>query len=135
MACKLCNAIGIVLVAISAAGLLLAGGNLITLPFIQSQLVKVVPDAESAITEAVAQSRRKSYYGVGVCSPILVLGAVLILSRRRNKTGPDRNNVDSMWTVAWRHRRAISEPDSAANGSQPIRSENNPMSSAAGSRR
>jgi hypothetical protein len=85
--------IGIVFVAISTAGLLLAGGNLVTLPSIQSQLVRVIPNAESAIVEAVAQSRRKSYYGIGVCSPILLIGMVLVLSQRRNKANLPRKGV------------------------------------------
>ena len=47
---------------------------------------------------------------------------------------PDVEGI-KRWYGMWSHLKKLAEPDGAANGSQPIRSETNRTSSAAGSRR
>jgi len=54
--------------------------------------------------------------------------------RDRASRGPDANSVWQLVEASLKHR-GNSEPDGPANGSQPIRSETNRTSSAAGSRR
>jgi hypothetical protein len=63
------------------------------------------------------------------CSRLIVSNATggRLGIRLRQDSEPERFHVLGFWT--------ITEPDGAANGSQPIRSETNRTSSAAGSRR
>src|SRR5947207_15139324 len=54
---------------------------------------------------------------------------------RKPKRRHSPNGLRSLFRLPARKRRVRAEPDGAANGSQPIRSETNRTSSAAGSRR
>ena len=91
MRSKLCTTIGIILVVVSAIGLLLAGGTLISLPSIANQLVEAIPYAKTNVAEAIAQARRKSYYGIAACTPILLLGVSLVRSQRRKKAAQQKS--------------------------------------------
>ena len=75
---------GVVLVTISVIGLILAIGNLASLPSIQEQLRNFHPEADAAISMAVAQSREKSYIGIGIFLATLGCGLLLVKHGRRS---------------------------------------------------
>lgn len=74
---------GAALLASSTVVLVLAVGNLLSLPSVQRNLVDVVPSADASVAEAAAQSRRKSYYGIAVGSVLGLIGAVAVLPVKR----------------------------------------------------
>ena len=74
--------LGWVLMALAVIGLSLSLGNVMSLPSIQRQLVEAVPNAELAVAEAVAISRGKSYYGIGICLVVFLCGAGLTRIKR-----------------------------------------------------
>ena len=71
------------LLVVSGLGVLIACGNLVTLPLIQAQLIEAVPGVEQALEEAVRVSRKKTYYGLGICVPILLCSSGLLLAQYR----------------------------------------------------
>lgn len=75
---KLVRLVGSILVAIGVLGVAFAIGNLASLPSIQRQLVEAVPTADTAIAEAVSQSRSRSYSGLAVFGTLLLGGGALI---------------------------------------------------------
>ena len=75
--------VGGIVMAISAAGLFIAIGNLVSLPSIQRQLQKTIPTAEPSIAEAIAISRKKTYIGIGILSGTLIFGIALFRYQRR----------------------------------------------------
>jgi hypothetical protein len=74
--------LGWLLMVLAVIGLSLALGNVISLPSIQRQLVEAVPNAEPAVAEAIASSRSKSYYGIGICLVVFLCGAGLTRIKR-----------------------------------------------------
>jgi hypothetical protein len=78
--------LGWLLMALAVIGLSLALGNLMSLPSIERQLVATLPNAEPAVTDAVATSRIKSYYGIGICLVMFLCGAGLPRIKRNSQT-------------------------------------------------
>jgi hypothetical protein len=76
---------GALLLAISAVVLILAIGNLLSLPSVERQLVGAMPSAEAGVADVAAESRRKSYYGIAAGTVLGLTGAVLVLPARRGR--------------------------------------------------
>jgi hypothetical protein len=74
--------VGVVLLVCSAAVLILATGNLVSLPFVARQVARAVPSAEPALSQAMAESRRKSCYGLAAGAGLGLAGAILVARRR-----------------------------------------------------
>ena len=81
--------VGAILAAIGALGAGFAIGNLASLPSIQRQLIEAVPTADTAIAEAVSQSRSKACSGLAIFVTLLVCGGALIgVCRQRPSSKP-----------------------------------------------
>ena len=72
--------IGIAVIGVSAIGFVFGIVNLALLPSIEEQLLDVMPEAGTAVTQASAQSRDKSYIGIVICVAAFICG--IILTRR-----------------------------------------------------
>jgi hypothetical protein len=76
---------GVLLLAIAAAIVVFAIVNLLSLPSVERQILASVPSAEASVADAVAQSRRKSYYGIAVGTAIGLCGVVLVATKPRGQ--------------------------------------------------
>jgi len=97
-------------------------------PNLQKRLSEFL-SSPAGVAEVVLGDEPSPIGDGAACSRLIVSNAtgVRLGIRLRQDSEPERFHVLGFWT--------ITEQDGAANGSQPIRSETNPTSSAAGSRR